>query len=525
MVNQASNLPSNIQYLLKIYSFWLEEKEKEKEEPKIKAQKGIEIFAFIYERIRNALDYKKENLLRKYAIERIVKRQLWLNSYQNTEQVAEILIKELIWSRYLKNEEIPLKKIEEIKLVINQFIPLLKIKKESDWQDWVYNLMACEIENIISFNPIPFAFVEIIQNWFKRNFILNEPSLSEKEKDIQIFIAICRSFLKVDNPTLGWYLIKKYYPSVIQKKEDHLLVKNEIEKQLSHPIGLPLFRFIRPLTVRFLILKEIIEKNLPHPEEILNQKEKLKEEIEEICQEKYFQIKDAVKRGITRSIIYIFITKVLLALILEIPYDLFFFKKLNLLPLTINTIIPPFLMFGIGLRIKIPSEKNTEKIIRDIIDLFSSKTEEEPQEINLSPNKANKNLRKIFLGIYGLLFVFIFSLITYILLKIGFSFLGLIIFFFFLSLVLLFGFRVQYNASEILVIENNEGVFYKLIDNLSLPFLSLGVWLNKYVSKLNFLMIIMDFLIEAPLKSIINVVEEWLDFIQEKKKEVVEVPI
>lgn len=94
--SQNHSFSSDIQILLKAYSLWLNQQEKEKEEEKIKGKKGIEVFAFIYEQIRNAIDYKGEHLLRKYAIERILKRQLWLNSFQNISQISELLIKELI---------------------------------------------------------------------------------------------------------------------------------------------------------------------------------------------------------------------------------------------------------------------------------------------------------------------------------------------------------------------------------------------------------------------------------------------
>ena len=73
-------------------------------------------------------------------------------------------------------------------------------------------------------------------------------------------------------------------------------------------------------------------------------------------------------------------------------------------------------------------------------------------------------------------------------------------------------------------VEEKEGLFLRLLDKLSLPFLNLGFWLSKSLAKLNVLMIVMDFMIEAPLKSIIRVFEEWLNFIKEKKREVVEVP-
>jgi len=49
--------------------------------------------------------------------------------------------------------------------------------------------------------------------------------------------------------------------------------------------------------------------------------------------------------------------------------------------------------------------------------------------------------------------------------------------------------------------------------------------LSQGLAKLSFLMVIMDFLIEAPLKTIISVIEEWTSFIRERREEVVSVPM
>jgi hypothetical protein len=108
--------------------------------------------------------------------------------------------------------------------------------------------------------------------------------------------------------------------------------------------------------------------------------------------------------------------------------------------------------------------------------------------------------------------------------KLHFNIISAIIFFIFLSLVLLFGYRVRFTASELMVTGEKEGFLSNLFNNLTLPFLRLGFWLSRGLSKLNFLIILMDFLIEAPLKIIIEVVDEWTSFIREKREELVEVP-
>jgi len=48
--------------------------------------------------------------------------------------------------------------------------------------------------------------------------------------------------------------------------------------------------------------------------------------------------------------------------------------------------------------------------------------------------------------------------------------------------------------------------------------------LSQGFQRVNVFLLIMDFLIEAPLKNVITIFEEWNMFIREKREEVIEVP-
>ncbi len=108
--------------------------------------------------------------------------------------------------------------------------------------------------------------------------------------------------------------------------------------------------------------------------------------------------------------------------------------------------------------------------------------------------------------------------------ELKFNLLSGIIFFMFLSLVLLFGYRVRYTASELNVTGTREGIISHLFTNLTLPFINLGIWISEGLAKFNFLIVLLDFLIEVPFKRIIAVFEEWTAFIRERREEAVEVP-
>jgi hypothetical protein len=58
------------------------------------------------------------------------------------------------------------------------------------------------------------------------------------------------------------------------------------------------------------------------------------------------------------------------------------------------------------------------------------------------------------------------------------------------------------------------------IDFFFMPVLSLGKLLSTSLSRINFLTFIFDVLIEAPFKLIIEVVEEWISFVRNKREEI-----
>jgi hypothetical protein len=54
-----------------------------------------------------------------------------------------------------------------------------------------------------------------------------------------------------------------------------------------------------------------------------------------------------------------------------------------------------------------------------------------------------------------------------------------------------------------------------------MPILSVGKFLSTGLSRLNFFGLFFDFIVEAPFKLIIEVFEEWISFVRNKREEIV----
>lgn len=515
---------------------------KETGEPTVRVSEVLGGLARLYERIRTTVEYKGEHVLRRNAVERILKRLIWeqgtLRSNVDIQRVATALTKELIWARYLPNDQITQSKIEEVKTAIEKYSYLLqnldnlpKGVSLTKIRTWIWGVASSEIEDILdpSYREL---FVDLMYNWFKSYFDWADVKVDDHDKSIQIYLAVHRAFPKSDEPIMRYHLLLKEYPNWQKADKEELnklilefpKIYDEIEEHLEFPGRFVLYRKVQKYSAAFNIFHEIAISEKLNLRKLLEDKKKFEEKVREVCVAKYRQINERVKTGIVRSIIYIFLTKVVFAMLIEIPSEIFLYDEVRYLPLSVNIIFPPIMMFIIGMSIRVPGAKNTEAILVRLKSVIYKGSELTSQQFSLSKSGRNSSLGAFFGLLYSLLFILVFGSITFLLYSLNFSIFGVIVFFFFLSLVILFAFRVRYNTTQLRVEADNESFFSHIASYLTLPFLNLGFFLSKGLAKINFFTIILDFLIEVPLKNIIEIFEEWTSFLREKKEEVVEMP-
>jgi hypothetical protein len=540
--NEAnSDLSSIVLNFLDNYDLILKEKKDLVDTP-IRVSEVFGRLARIYERIRTTVEYKGEHVLRRNAIERILKRLTWekdgLNENADVERIAANLLRELIWARYLPNNAIPKHRIIEVEKVIEKYlyvlrnlnniptsVPITKIRS------WLWGVASSEIEDFLDPSNRE-LYVKLMYDWFNNFFIWEDSDIPEHDRQIQIYLAIHRSLPKSDEPIMRYHLLLKEMPNW-KNAENHEMneflfkfpiIYAEIEKHLYYPGRYALYRKIQKHAGAFEIFQTISKEDKGNLKNLIKDETKLQEEIVATCNIRYKQIKKKVSTGIVRSIIYIFLTKVFLALLIEVPYELYKFQDIRYIPLVINMLFPPALMFFIGLSIKLPGDKNTNSIIQKIRSFVYKTDIKQKNILYIYQSQTRSSLINIFYIIYLISIMIIFGLLAYLLLLLNFTLIGIGIFFIFLSLVLLFTFRVNYSANQLKVESEHESALGYLFNYLTLPFLNVGFYLSKGLAKINFFTVILDFIIEAPFKTIIEIFEEWTSFMREKKEEVIEMP-
>ncbi|MBU1037334.1 hypothetical protein KKF32_04935 [Patescibacteria group bacterium] len=498
---------------------------------RIQVDAFISKIAFIYEKVRNTIEYKEEHLLRKSAIERIVWRRI--NIGISKENIATSLIKELIRAGYLENNLIPTAKVEEVNAIINKYLVLMNMcgakKTNSEGNKllrWLISLAACEIEESLVPPIQHFALVHFAYQVMGREVNLVDNALSAEEKKLQVVIAINRVLIKSD-PAMVHFLIWKYYNpkwrqvDKMQLQQIAQKVKNlklAIERQAKYHLSEKLIRLFKKYAIIFQVLREIILENPEEAEKIFSDPQELESHIKKTCEKLYKKARTKLRRGIFRVTLYIFITKMLLILLLELPYERYIAESVIYLPLIINALFPPALMFLIGMIIRVPSKKNTQTIIKVAKTLVYQGRAGEFTGIG-APLKRSQLKSFVFGLLYFILFAASFGLIIYILLKLSFTVFSVFIFLLFLSVVSFFGITIRQGVRELVTMQRKENFFGFLLNLLSLPFLRMGHWISVKFSKINIFVFIFDFIIEAPFKIFLEVVEDWFAFLREKKEE------
>src|SRR3990167_3158250 len=417
----------------------------------IKVSEVLGSIARLYERIRTTVEYKGEHVLRRNAIERILKRLVWQEESVRTDvknrRVAESLLKELIWARYLPNNAVPKSIIDVVERTVDKYIYFLRNLddlpsgiSETKVRNWIWRVASSEIEDIVdpSYREL---YVQLMYDWFIDTFNWEEPGLDEHDKQIQIYLAIHRAFTKSDDSIMRYHLLLKEEPdwqNAERSEINKFILKfsdiySEIEGHLNFTGRLALYRKIQRNAAAFDVFREIASKEKLKLRELINNKAKFEERVRNECDTKYKQMAKRVSTGIIRSIIYIFLTKVVFAMLIEIPYEVFMYGDVRYIPLAINMIIPPSMMWLIGFSIQVPGAKNTESIVTRLSSVLYKERDKVKQIFSLRKLKRNTVLSTLFGILYSFIFITVFGGITYVLTILNFSIFGILIFFMFLS--------------------------------------------------------------------------------------------
>lgn len=503
---------------------------------KISVSRAVSFFAIAYEKVRNTIEFREEHLMRRAAIERIAKRRLSMNPTGAGE--GSNIVRELLWARYFPPDSLSEVDSIEIQAIIDIYINLrtaLITGRPRETirylDDFLYDLLTCEIEETLTPD---ISQRENIFTYFIFQLLKNKIKIPNVEQDVQnafLLTTIEKTYRKSDEAYQRYHLFNVFYQPIAKYAVEDLKnlapklpkIFEKIDDTLKNPMIDKIGKFVKKQLPPFLILFDLI-KNYSQADlkALLTDKSKLWVEVELLCRQKYAGVQKRLRGLAIRSLIYVFITKMLLAIVLEGPLSQYFFGEIEWVSIAINSLFPPFFMLVIILFNRVPDEENTRRIYQRIVDILDADATFENKVVLIAPKIKSRrpSLQVGFSIFYIATFVVTFYLIWLLLTALNFNAISQLIFLFFVSTIAFFAHRIKNVTNEFKLIEK-DSFFTPFIDFFFMPMLAMGKFFSSELAKLNFFTFIFDILIEAPYKLIIEVIEEWISFTRTKKEEII----
>ncbi len=526
--------------LISQYQSWQKSLQPKEETATIHVDEVASTVAAFYEKIRGVVDWQEEHLLRKRAIERILKRRLFLN--KNGEEISASLVLELIRGGHFPNDFIPETKIGETQKLIDKYIfilenapPLPKKKTKIQLYDWILGIAACEIEEILSpplkENALIDYMTEIMQASIEvREGIFVIKGLTEAEKNTQIYIAVQQALFRLDPLIISYHLLKKKYSgwldfslSELQKQEiaqNIYAIWENIEKDLNHPLSHKFYKICEKYDTPYLLLGDILAEDPTGAQQKISQPETL----ENLTKGAYNKRAKTLKSRIARAAIYatlsIFLTNVLVLYALEIPFTLYVMKEpFGWISRLISVLGPTLLMFFLIATIKLPKKENLQRVIMETMKIVYQNKREDIYEIK-APSKKGIVLKTIITFFYFLTFCLSYGLIIWILQKFQVPIITQATSLVFVSLIAFAGIKLREKSKELQIIEEKEGFFHFMGDLFSVPVVQIGKRLSGWWTRNNAVAILFISLIDMPFQTFVEFLEQWRYFLKEKKEEI-----
>lgn len=468
-----------------------------------------------YERLRNLIDYREEHAVRRNAIERILKRLVLI---ERQSDVGVTLIRELVEGGYLSAELATDVLARTVQDTVYRFLSVRQpsFSIESITKQ-LLSLAATEIESHLS--PLQYAVdresVEVMYKTLRTRMIVSGASVDRAHE--QLYCACWRTLLAADDERLMYALWLLYMPewgssdqaSSIDKVP-HVLAR--IRTVARSSLQWQIVPKIHNLGVSFRIIRELVNKRGSAARAVFENERELEEQVRALLEERYKVERDRIRSSGVRAVVYLFVTKMIVALLVEVPYELLVLKHLSYVPLAVNIFFHPALLFSLTRNVRSLSERNTTSIIEGMRGVLYPGTNT-ARPITIGAGYSRFALA--FGVVYAVLFCAVFGALIGFLQAIGFNTVSIGLFMLFFALVSYFAFRIRRQARRWYVTADH-GLFATLGTLLVVPIVRAGAWLARTFSAFNVFILVMDFIIETPFKRILSFIHQFMLYMRER---------
>ncbi len=471
-----------------------------------------------YEKIRYAVDYKENHTIRRSAIERILKRQM----HEPTDKSQGLaLLEELVGGGYLPNREIS----ENISSYLENLIKFYEVIAQGKVDETIrVSLLAAAIDNAFADNNINDVLHESFFNHVK-GFVSYQGKIDQTFFDLSLYMGARRAMFEEDNDMLRYSAMLYIMPwiedvsdvsneEISNKREEFVANLKLVNEVLEDELGWKISSKLKNEAIYFNVLREVWRIHGDNSLTVLEDKETRDHEVTNILNSKYYStVKNSRSAG-GRAVVYILLTKVLIALALELPYEKFILGDVNHFALLVNATFHPILLFIMISMIFMPGQYNTDIILENLNSIILG---EKRKNIYIKPVKSNNLAGDITFSFYAAVFLFTFGIIVYVLDMLNFNFISMLLFLLFLTVVSYFGFRIIDQSKKWTLRYESNSVFALVWEFLTMPIVHTGRWLSRKFSSVNVFVFIMDFILETPFKLILGSFDSFISFMRDKR--------
>lgn len=418
---------------------------------------------------------------------------------------------------YLANDSIKRSLANHITDLIKQGVTLnnrLKPNYNRNQLDrWVIQPLSARIEGLLRDHSRDQALVNLAYGYFLSAIDIeaicggSRPSTYEAT----LYMAVQKALLGSEEATIRLSLMERYGVTAAQYA-NYARFNAQVDEAMDSKLLDTLVRIVNRNGAVFRIIGDASQADDGFDQHVLTEKAFLGPFTAAI-QASYKKVNQKVNRGIIRSVIFLIITKFIIGIAAEVPYDLAVHHQVMWLPLAANLLLPPLYMIMLRLTLTMPDSRNTRALTREASRILFSPV---PQEPFIRGYK--RQFSKVYNFIYALVILGVFVGVGWLLVQFAhFEWIHLIIFFVFISTASYLGFRLNRSVREIEVGDEAQTTASILRDFIYMPFVAVGQKISETYSKVNIVSRLLDMFVELPLKTIVSFLRRWGSFMSAQR--------
>lgn len=473
-----------------------------------------------YEQLRNAAENTEEHLLVQNAIRRFYK-QLFVTRDEGLIRASghELAI-ELTYAGYVPNNTLTKDQLETIsELATSHYTAYEHLQKRRGISSdssigWVLDTLSVAVVRLINSAEKDQAFVSVAYQYFEKiaHTEYTDTSLDADEYGAALYAAVHKALLKSNTAVIRASLLKRYEVTVADE-ERYIAYNQRIDTLLRSPVTDKFYHMVDRQGAPLRIVRRMIEEK-PEFLQLLQRRDAFLDAFEKEVEREYSSIMTRVNRAIVRSVIFLIITKFLIGIAVEVPYDLWASGHILWQPLLINLCFPPLYMVALRLTLNLPGYANTKTLVDRVDTMLYG---DEGTILLKRRGAVNDRYGSVFSTLYVLFSLIVFGGVVWLLLSLGLELVHIAIFFVFISAASFLGFRLSRLIRELEVVRSTSNGFTFIRDFIYLPFVVVGRWMSEKYAQVNVVALALDMMIELPLKTVLRLIRQWGSFIDDRK--------